>query len=218
MPNGIVPERGTPGSGVSRRLLIFAGLLLWAISCAPPERNGVPQDTGFHVSEETEDPSVGKEEGKDMDMRLASGRFAEGGPIPRAHTREGADFSPPLSWSGVPGDTQSLALVCDDPDAPMGTWVHWVLYDMPPDLDGLPEGVPGDAELPSGARQGTNDFGELGYGGPMPPPGKPHHYVFTLYALDVKLGLPAGASKSDLESAMRGHIRAKARLTGTYKR
>jgi hypothetical protein len=145
-------------------------------------------------------------------MELKSPAFAEGGAIPRQYTCDGADRSPPLAWSGVPAGSQALALIVDDPDAPGKVWVHWVLYDMPPDRTELPENA-----VPDGAVQGTNDFRKTSYGGPCPPGGT-HRYVFTLYALDAPLKLPAGASKEQVLAAMEGHVLGQARLTGRYAR
>lgn len=151
-------------------------------------------------------------------IQLRSPAFRHGDVIPRAHTCEGEDLSPPLSWTGVPLERRSLALVCDDPDAPRGTWVHWVLYNLPGETVELSPGVPAVPELPSGARQGRNDSGEIGYSGPCPPPGKPHRYFFRLYALDTALNLPPGVNRSDLEAAMAGHILAQATTMGVYQR
>lgn len=150
-------------------------------------------------------------------MQLTSSAFQSGGQIPREHTCDGADASPPLSWNGAPDNTKSYALTCDDPDAPRGTWVHWVIFNLPPQTRELPSGVSSD-RAPGGALQGRNDFKNQGYGGPCPPPGKPHRYFFKLYALDTKLNLRAGATKNDVESAMKGHILAEAQLMGTYGR
>ncbi|MCD6340057.1 MAG: YbhB/YbcL family Raf kinase inhibitor-like protein, partial [Verrucomicrobia bacterium] len=130
----------------------------------------------------------------------------------------GEDVSPPLAWSGAPEGAQAFALICDDPDAPMGTWVHWVIYDIPAEAAGLEENVPPEESLPNGARQGRNDFRRIGYGGPCPPPGKPHRYFFRLYALSAKTGLPPGATKARLLQAMEGKILAQAELMGTYQR
>jgi Raf kinase inhibitor-like YbhB/YbcL family protein len=151
-------------------------------------------------------------------MRLTSTAFAEGSAIPKMCTADGRDRSPPLTWDEVPDGTKAFALVCDDPDAPRGTWVHWVLYDLPADCRALPEGVPTTADLAGGGRQGKNDFGRLGYGGPSPPRGKPHRYFFRLYALDAPVGLAAGASRQDLDRAVQGHVLAEAALMGTYQR
>lgn len=152
-----------------------------------------------------------------MSMQITSSAFSEGNPIPRKYTCDAEDASPPLAWSGVPAGTKSLALIADDPDAPVGTWVHWVIYNLPPTLNGLPEEV---AKTPTaeGGVQGINDFRKTGYGGPCPPRGKPHRYFFKLYALDTLLSLQAGATKAEVEKAMRGHILAQGQLMGTYSR
>ena len=151
-------------------------------------------------------------------MKLSSSAFRPGEPIPRDHTCEGADRSPQLGWSEIPVDTRSFALVCDDPDAPRGIWVHWVLFNLPADAVELGTGVPQAPELPSGARQGINDSGDVGYGGPCPPRGKPHRYYFRLYALDCALNLPPGINRSDLDEAIAGHVLADATLMGTFAR
>ncbi len=153
-----------------------------------------------------------------MSLQISSAAFSAGETIPKKFTCDGPDVSPHLKWNDPPANTQGIALVMDDPDAPAGTWVHWVLYDVPADARELPEGVPKQEQLSSGARQGRNDFGKIGYGGPCPPPGKPHRYFFKLYALDTKLGLKAGATKADVERAMKGHILAQAELIGRYGR
>jgi hypothetical protein len=151
-------------------------------------------------------------------MELSSSAFTEGGLIPAQYTCDNKNVSPPLKWSGVPTGAKSLALIADDPDAPSGTWVHWVLYDLPPTATELAEDVPKSQYVAAGARQGLNDFRHLGYGGPCPPPGKPHRYFFKLYALDAALDLKPGAAKKDLERAMEKHVVAHAQLMGTYKR
>lgn len=151
-------------------------------------------------------------------FRLSSTAFAHGAGIPVAHTCDGDDRSPPLAWAEPPVETRSFALICDDPDAPRGTWVHWLLYHLPAEAAELEPGVPTRPELPSGARQGINDGGDVGYGGPCPPPGKPHRYFFRLYALDAALNLPPGVNRADLEAAMKGHVLAEASLMGTYQR
>ena len=152
-----------------------------------------------------------------MAFTLQSSAFQNGGSIPKKFTCEAADVSPELTWSGVPEKTQSFALIADDPDAPMGTWVHWVIYDLPPNTAKLPEGVPKQEQAASGA-QGKNSSGKIGYGGPCPPPGKPHRYFFKLYALDGKLNLKPGARKPEVEAAMKGHVLAQAELMGKYGR
>jgi hypothetical protein len=156
--------------------------------------------------------------GTAMGFELRSPAFDLSGVIPRKHTCDGPDLSPALEWTAVPKGTRALALICDDPDAPMGAWVHWVLYNLPEDLTGLPEGVPATETIEQGASQGINDFGKVGYGGPCPPPGKPHRYFFRLYALDERITLSPGARKRDLERAMKGHILGEAELMGKYGR
>jgi Raf kinase inhibitor-like YbhB/YbcL family protein len=153
-----------------------------------------------------------------MAVQISSPAFSAGESIPKKFTCDGPDVSPQLKWNDPPAKTQSFALIMDDPDAPVGTWVHWVLYDLPANTRELPEGVAKQEELSGGTRQGRNDFGRIGYGGPCPPPGKPHRYFFKLYALDTKLNLKAGASKADVERAMKGHILAQAELIGKYGR
>lgn len=151
-------------------------------------------------------------------FELHTASFRPGGDIPKKFTCEGLDASPPLTWTEPPAGTQSFVLIADDPDAPAGTWVHWVVYDLPTGARQLPEGVRKVEELAGGGRQGSNDFGKIGYGGPCPPPGKPHRYFFKLYALDKKLSLKAGAAKQDAEQAMKGHILAQSELVGRYHR
>jgi Raf kinase inhibitor-like YbhB/YbcL family protein len=151
-------------------------------------------------------------------MKLTSGAFQEGATIPAKHTADGPNLSPPLSWSGAPGNTKSFALVCEDPDAPRGTWIHWVVYNLPADAQELAEGVSTDLTLAGGARQGKNDFGKIGYGGPAPPPGKPHRYFFRVFALDQLLDLPEKANRAQLEAAMKGHLLASGQLMGKYGR
>jgi Raf kinase inhibitor-like YbhB/YbcL family protein len=152
-----------------------------------------------------------------MTMTLTSPAFGEGQPIPAQYTCEGDDLSPPLSWTEPPAGTRSLALINDDPDAPGQTWVHWLVYNLPPAVRALPEGVPAEGEQSDGTRQGQTDFGRVGYGGPCPPSGT-HRYYFKLYALDVVLALRPGATKAQLERAMQGHVLAEAQLMGTYRR
>ncbi len=155
--------------------------------------------------------------GKDQ-MQLTSTAFIEGAAIPAKHTCDAKNVSPPLKWSGVPAGTKSLALIVDDPDAPAGTWVHWVLYDLPATTSELGEDVAKSQYVAGGAKQGLNDFRHLGYGGPCPPPGKAHRYFFKLYALDAVLDLKPGLTKKDLESAMEKHVLGRAQLMGTYQR
>jgi Raf kinase inhibitor-like YbhB/YbcL family protein len=151
-------------------------------------------------------------------MKLTSTAFQDGMPIPVRYTGFDADVSPPLQWSGAPAGTKGFALICDDPDAPVGTWVHWVIYGLPASAGGLPEGVAAAESLPDGARQGVNDFRQIGYRGPLPPPGGPHRYFFRLYALDAELALGPRATKLELLRAMKGHTLAEAQLMGTFQR
>lgn len=151
-------------------------------------------------------------------FELTAGTFREGESIPKQHTCEGEDRSPPLRWDHPPAGTRCFALIADDPDAPGGTWVHWVLFNIPIDVRGLAEGLPLQDVLPNDARQGMNDFHRLGYGGPCPPPGKPHRYYFTLYALDRELPLKSNATKAQVVEAMKGHILAEAQLMGRFGR
>ncbi|RLC37938.1 YbhB/YbcL family Raf kinase inhibitor-like protein [candidate division Kazan bacterium] len=144
---------------------------------------------------------------------LASPAFTEGGSIPAKYTGEGENINPPLKISGVPENARSLVLIMDDPDAPMGVWDHWIVWNIPPQTAEIKEG-----ELPAGAVVGTNSFGNQNYGGPYPPPGPAHRYVFKLYALNQGLDLSAGAKKSEVEKAMEGKILAQTTLTGKYNR
>ena len=152
-----------------------------------------------------------------MPLELRSSAFAHSEVIPEQFTCDGADISPALQWSNVPDNTQSLALIMDDPDAPVGTWVHWVLYNLPASTRSLPEAIAAEPELADGSRHGQNSWGRLDYGGPCPPSGT-HRYFFKLYALDTSLDLPAGADKDGLLQAMEGHILSQAELMGTYAR
>ena len=153
-----------------------------------------------------------------VSLSLQSSAFKEGADIPRQYTCEGADISPALAWGEAPQKTQSFALIADDPDAPVGTWVHWVAWDIPAAARQLPENVAKTAGLPGGGHQGTNDFRNIGYGGPCPPPGKPHRYYFKLYALDVVLPVRERMSRDQLLAGMNGHILAEGQLMGTYGR
>ncbi len=154
-------------------------------------------------------------------MQLSSTAFRSGDWIPRLHTSDGEDLSPPLQWQGVPADTVSLALILDDPDAPAGLWIHWVLFDLPATVTALPAGLERSAQLPNGARQGAcwgvDQFSRRGYYGPQPPPGPVHHYRFQLSALDRRLGLPAGSTAAEVRQAMEGHVLSQAELIGLYR-
>lgn len=154
-----------------------------------------------------------------MAFELTSPAFEQNGAIPREHSCEGADLSPTLRWSAPPAGTRSFALIADDPDAPGGMWVHWVAFNIPADARELPEGVPPSHErLADGTRQGLNDFRRTGFGGPCPPPGKPHRYYFKLYALDRELDLKPRATKAQVMQSCKGHILAEAQLVGKFAR
>jgi len=150
-------------------------------------------------------------------MKVTSSAFNEGQMIPLKYTCDGQDISPPLEWEDAPDATKSFALICDDPDAPMGMWVHWVVYDIPPDMNNLPEHVRPERQLGNGIRQGNNSWPNIGYGGPCPPGGT-HRYYFKLYALDTTLNLKPGATKEQLLQAMKGHVLEEAHLMGKYQR
>jgi Raf kinase inhibitor-like YbhB/YbcL family protein len=183
-------------------ILLAAGIVL--ASCRSTKKTG-----------ESKDPPAQGEQA--MAITISSPAFADGGMIPVKYTCDGEDISPQLTFDNVPPDAKSLALVADDPDAPMGTWVHWVMYNLPPDTRTLPENVAADEKLAGGAVHGITDFGRFGYGGPCPPSGT-HRYYFKLYALDTRLDLPSKANKKDVVKAMEGHILAQGELMGKYKR
>ena len=154
-----------------------------------------------------------------MAFTINSTAFKDGGTIPRQYTCDGTDISPQLSWEGAPAGTRSFTIIMDDPDAPVGTWNHWILYDLHAETKGLAEGVSKEPALPDGAKQGITSFRRPGYGGPCPPKGPAHRYYFTIYALDVPaLGLGPKASKEEVEGKMKGHILGKAGVMGKYGR
>lgn len=175
------------------------GIVVAAFCCAPP----------IH-------PAEAEIEGRSMEFK--SSAFQDDGAIPRQYTCDGRDLSPPLRWENPPPGTQGFALIADDPDAPVGTWVHWVIYDLPGHTRELAEGVPPAETLPSGAKQGMNDFRRVGYGGPCPPPGPAHRYFFKLYALDTQTSLKPRATKQQLLDAIKGHVLAEVVLMGRYRR
>ena len=153
-----------------------------------------------------------------MAFNLSSPDFANGADIPRQFTCSGEDRSPALEWKGAPAETKSFALIVDDPDAPAGTWVHWVIFNIPGAAHSLHGGIEKKDQLADGTRQGQNDFRKIGYNGPCPPPGKSHRYFFKLYALGSGLSLNPGATKGDVERAMEGHILARAEWMGRFQR
>jgi len=155
--------------------------------------------------------------GSEIQINVKSTAFEEGGMIPKPYTCDGTDISPPLAWTGIPEATKSIALICDDPDAPRGTWVHWVLFNLPPDTKNLPENIPPQKRLENGAIHGINDFRKIGYGGPSPPSGT-HRYYFKVYALDTEIDLKPGITKKKLLKTMKGHVLAEGQLMGKYGR
>ena len=165
---------------------------------------------GIHVG------VIGKESYA-MKLDIKSNAFGEGDLIPRKYTCDGTDVSPPLSWSQPPEGTKSMVLICDDPDAPMGTWVHWVLYGLSPDTLEVSENILDDKEVLGGAKHGVNDFRKYGYGGPCPPGGT-HRYFFKLYAVDTEVDLKPGATKDEVLDAIKGHVLAEGQLMGRYSR
>lgn len=195
-----MPRRSQNRAILSLILAAAAGVVLSGSSSTPAMNAGSPSDSS---------PAA---------LALQTPAFKPGDDIPGKFTCEGANVSPALDWGEPPSGTKSFALIMDDPDAPSGTWVHWVVYDLPASTRQLPEGVPKSDSLESGGRQGVNDFGDAGYGGPCPPPGRPHRYFFKLYALDKPLGLAARARKPQVESAMKGHILAQSGLVGRFGR
>jgi Raf kinase inhibitor-like YbhB/YbcL family protein len=170
----------------------------------------LPLLTGVRLAMAAEETSANR--GK---MELKSPAFSQGQAIPSNYTCDGKDVSPPLTWTETPPGTKSFALIVDDPDAPMGTWVHWVVYNLPPALRQLPEAFPTDARLSDGTVQGKTDFGGTGYGGPCPPSGT-HRYFFKLFALDAVLRLPPASTAQQLQESLQGHILGEAQLMGTY--
>jgi Raf kinase inhibitor-like YbhB/YbcL family protein len=161
-------------------------------------------------------PTTQTPSGTTAAIKLTSFAFADSQPVPRQYTCNGINISPPLEWTGIPKSAKTIAIVADDPDAPGGTWVHWVIYNLPADTIGMVENLPTTEDLKGGGFQGTNDFEKIGYGGPCPPSGT-HRYFFKIYSLDTELPLKAGATKVEVEKAMAGHVVAQGQLMGTYR-
>lgn len=211
----------TPRRSGRTRVALWAAML--AVACVvpaacAPEGDG-PDKPPASPRPSTREPTATEE--SPMVFTLTSPAFKEGERIPKEHSGEGKDASPPLEWTNPPPGTRTFALVCDDPDAPRGTWDHWLIWNLPADCRKLPEGVPTTETVADlgGARQGNNSWPKIGYGGPMPPPGHGvHHYHFRLVALDTELDLAPGADKEALMDAMEGHILGTAKLTGLYSR
>ncbi|UCF61319.1 MAG: YbhB/YbcL family Raf kinase inhibitor-like protein [Anaerolineaceae bacterium] len=210
------------------RFTLLILLVLLSVGCGPEITPGTspPVDTPRPPTETEEaavstvepEPKAEIEEGElAMVFKLTSTVFDEGDPIPKEFTCDGEDISPPLQWTDPPEGTVSFALIADDPDAPVGTWVHWVIYNLPTDARSLPIAFPLDADSPDGSKNGENSWGRLGYGGPCPPGGT-HRYFFKLYALDQILDLEAGATKEQLLEAMESYILGETELMGTYTR
>jgi hypothetical protein len=163
-------------------------------------------------------PDSSSQGGRTVAFVLKTTAFPLGGSIPKKYTCDGGDLSPALSWSNPPEGTQSFTLIADDPDAPVGTWTHWIIWNIPATATTLPEGMAKAQESADGTRQGTNDFKRIGYGGPCPPPGKPHRYFFKLYALGAKLEVKPGGSRQELERAMKGRMLSQVEIMGRYGR
>ena len=198
-----------------RHLPIIALLILGLGGCQKP----TPPDPPSSQPASPTQVDAKQVEGTHMDFVLKSTTFDSGSPIPVGYTGDGADISPRLSWENVPVGAAELALIVEDPDAPNGDFVHWVVYSIPPGMNSLDEGLPAAHKAERATvMQGRNDFGQLGYKGPAPPAGKPHHYHFRLMALDRKLGLGPNADKAALRRAVQGHVMAEAELVGTYER
>jgi len=190
-------------------LVVGALLLSNVIACGGRRESAHPPEIS---QSPVSNPSPQKSE-----LKITSTAFKEGEAIPRGYTCDGANVSPPLEWAGVPKSAKTIAIIADDPDAPAGTWVHWVFYNLPADGLGLVENTPQTETLNGGGVQGKNDFDKIGYGGPCPPSGT-HRYFFKFYALDGELTLKPGATKDEVEKAMAGHIVGQAQLMGTYRR
>jgi Raf kinase inhibitor-like YbhB/YbcL family protein len=201
------------------RVFVVIALLVLFSGCIS-DQSGTTAGDESPTNKETPSEQWTQKEGEAIlkQISISSDAFENGGSLPVDYTRDGDDCSPALSWEGLPEGTRSIALIVDDPDAPGKTWVHWVIYNIPASRNGLPSGVAKNNTLDDGSLQGMNDFGKIGYGGPCPPAGKPHRYVFKVYALDTTLSLKSGAAKAQLEAAMSGHILAQGELIGKYGR
>jgi Raf kinase inhibitor-like YbhB/YbcL family protein len=195
--------------------ILFHFLVISLAACGTSTPSNAPVPTKPTPSTETQIPLSATQE-VTMAFEITSPAFAKGESIPSDFSCDGRDISPALTWTEPPAGTQSFALIMDDPDAPMGTWVHWVLYNIPASTRNLTEGTPTDPKLSDGSLQGKTSAGSTGYHGPCPPSGT-HHYFFKLYALDTMLSLSAKADKKELLAAMEGHILANAELMGTFK-
>jgi len=199
--------------------LIFVSLLFVSVAIAGCARPASPEEKAPPLETVAPKPAVPPPPADSQAaFAITSPAFVAGAKIPVEYTCDGQNSSPPLAWGDGPAGIVSFALITDDPDAPSGAFTHWVIFNLPPDTRGLPEAVPAENKLPSGALQGKNGFGKIGYAGPCPPPGSPHHYRFTLYALDKSLDLAAGVSKEQALRGMQGHVLAESQLIGVYQR
>jgi hypothetical protein len=198
------------------RSLCFCAFVLIAFGSCQSKNQNAPTNQTSPTAIGSESPSE-QTGGEKMTITVNSTAFPDGGMIPRQYTCDGANTSPPIEWDGLPTDAETIALICDDPDAPAKVWVHWVAFDVPATRSGLPEAVPPQETIPGGGRQGTNNFGQVGYGGPCPPSGT-HRYYFKVYALDTQLNLDTTTTKDRLLQAMGGHVLAEGQLMGRYKR
>ena len=196
-----------------RSLIIQSAVLLISFACVCTDLSGQ-----LNTPISAQSGHTNFQGGHAMSFALKTTAFTDGGSIPKKYTCDGADVSPAWNWNDAPAGTQSFALIADDPDAPVGTWTHWIIWNISAKTTALPEALAKVGESGDGARQGNNDFKRIGYGGPCPPPGKAHRYFFKLYALDAKLDVEAGASRDELERAMKKHVLAPAELMGTYGR
>ena len=188
------------------KAVAIAALMMFAVACAKQPSATTSNPPGTQA---TQSATPG--------IKLVSRAFTEGQTIPRQYTCDGINVSPPLEWTGLPKSAKTIAIIADDPDAPAGTWVHWVIFNLPADTLGMVENVPLTEDVAGGGLQGKNDFQKIGYGGPCPPSGT-HRYFFKIYALDVELPLKAGATKSEVEKAAEGHLVGQAQLMGTYRK
>lgn len=196
---------------ITKLCLLSCALILYC-SCSGRNRNPAGETQNSSEVSNTNEGLGGK-----MNIKLSSTAFQDGEMIPTKYTCNGANVSPPLEWSGVTQTAKSLALICDDPDAPGKTWVHWVVFDLPASRTSLPENVPPQETIAGGGKQGTTDFKKIGYGGPCPPSGT-HRYFFKIHALDTDLNLDSRTTKDQLLQAMKGHVLAQGELMGRYKR
>lgn len=196
-------------------LLLLAGAWkLGAVPSAPPFPGQARAGASPARSRKALPPAQQQETA--LKLQVSSKSFPAGADIPKKYTCDGQNISPELAWANLPGDTRSVAVLLEDPDAPGGTFTHWLMYDLPVGMASVVEGVPVTGEIPGGGLQGINDFGKLGYGGPCPPPGRAHRYVFRVFALDKILGLPSRASKESVQQAMRGHVLAEGEIVGKF--